>query len=69
MINSFHNVYIDEELLMENVELTKIVLSLSEGSNTEGLSSIERKVQEVEKSSEGLMLKKLPKHLKYVFLE
>ena len=36
--------------------------------NAEKSSSSEEKAQEVEKSYEGLILKELPKHLKYVFL-
>ena len=46
--------------------MTEIVLSLNERS-TDNLSSKE-KVQEEEKISEGLVLKELPKHLKYAFL-
>ena len=44
--------------------MEKTILSL----NTENLCSKE-KVQVEEKSSEGLILKELPKHLKYVFME
>ena len=43
------------------------VLSLNE-ENAEKSSSSEEKVQEIEKSFEGLILKELPKHLKYAFL-
>ena len=59
---------IDGEMVNENVELTETVLSLSKGINVESSSSSEMKVQEEEKSSEGLILKELTKHLKYVFL-
>ena len=44
------------------------MLNLSARSNAESSSSSEVKVQDVEKSSEGLILKYLPKHLKHVFL-
>ena len=52
-----------------NVEanLTETVLSLSE-ENNDDLRSNEVKVQETKKSFEGLILKELPKHLKYAFL-
>ena len=37
-------------------------------NNVEKLSSSEEKAQDVEKSSKGLILKELLKHLKYAFL-
>ena len=43
------------------------MLRLSEEKNDD-LRSREVKVQEEEKSYEGLILKELPKHLKYAFL-
>ena len=43
------------------------MLSLSE-EKIDDLRSGGVKIQEEEKSSEGLILKELPKHLKYVFL-
>ena len=43
------------------------MLSLSEEKNDD-LRSSGLKILEEEKSSEGLILKELPKHLKYVFL-
>ena len=43
------------------------MLNLSEG-NEEDVKSIEVKVQEAEKSFDWLILKELPKHLKYAFL-
>ena len=46
--------------------MAETVLSLNERS-TDNLSSIE-KIQMEENSSEGLVLKELPKHLKYAFL-
>ena len=45
--------------------MEKTILSLNERS-IDNLNS-EEKVQEEEKSSEGLVLKELPKHLKYAF--
>ena len=42
------------------------MLNLSE--KNEDVKSSEMKVQEVEKSSEGLILKEFPKQLKYAFL-
>ena len=53
----------------EIVELTEVVLSLKEESSAKSLSSSEMKEQDLEKCFEGLILKELPKHLKYVFLE
>ena len=44
------------------------MLNLSARSNDESSSSSEVKVQDVEKSSKGLILKYQPKHLKHVFL-
>ena len=49
------------------VELKETILSLNE-NNVKKSSSSEEKVQELEKSYEGLIMKELPKHLKYVFL-
>ena len=68
MIESLRNEDLDGEVMNENVELTEIVLSLSEGSNDESSSSNKVRVHDIEKSSEGLILKELPKHLKYAFL-
>ena len=48
-------------------EIRELVLSLKE-INAKKSRSNEEKGQEVEKSYEGLILKKLPKHLKYAFL-
>ena len=67
--NSFDD-YISSSLYDDNFEKEKImektVLSLNE-RNTDNLSSDE-KVQVEEKSFEGIVLKELPKLLKYVFL-
>ena len=51
-----------------NFEFKETVLSLNEGG-AEKSSSCEGKAQEVEKSYGGLIMKKLPKNLKYAFLE
>ena len=56
----------DVEYLYSSFEL-KTTLSLKEIS-TEKSSSNEEEEQGVEKSYEGLILKELPKHLKYAFL-
>ena len=58
---------LDTECLNASVEFKKTSLSLNE-KNVENLSNNEEKVQEIEKSFEGLILKELPKHLKYAFL-
>ena len=51
-----------------NFELKEVVLSLNE-RRAEKSSSCEEKVSEVNTSSEGLILKELPEHLKYAFLK
>ena len=68
MISSLYNEDLDGEMLNANAELTETVLSLSEGSNAESSNNSEVKVHDVENSSEGLILKELPKHLKYTFM-
>ena len=55
------------KFMNSNYELKETVLSLNE-NNIEKPSSSEEKGQEVEKSYEGLIMKELPKHLKYAFL-
>ena len=67
ILNSLYKENLDWENLNASEELIETVLSLNEGSAND-LSS-EMKVQEAEKSSEGLILKELPMHLKYTFLE
>ena len=54
---------LEVEHLNASLELKETVLSLNE-NNAEKSSSNEEKVQEVENSFEGLILKELPKHLK-----
>ena len=58
---------LDVEHLNASLELKEIVLNPNENSAKKSSSS-EEKVQEVEKSLEGLIMKELPKHLRYVFL-
>ena len=59
---------VDHELLHSSLQNREIVLSLNENSQ-ENSSSREKKVTKPETSAEGLILKKLPTHLKYAFLE
>ena len=56
------------ELLHSSLKYTETILSLIENSQ-EKSSSKERKATEQEISIEGLILKELPSHLKYDFLE
>ena len=58
----------DMEELKAEAKLIEAMLSLSEKKNDDIMSS-GVKILEEEKSSEGLILKELPKHLKYVFLD
>ena len=58
---------LDVEYLNSNLEFKETVLNLKEIS-VEKSSTSEEKEQEVEKSYKGLVLKELPKHLKYAFL-
>ena len=58
---------LDVEYLNSSLEFQETVPSLKEIS-VEKSSSSEEKEQEVEKSFEGLIMKELPKHLKYAFL-
>ena len=59
---------LDIEFLNSSFEIKETVLSLNESSAKKS-SSCEGKAKEVETSSKGLILKELPKHLKYAFLE
>ena len=67
MMNLLYIEDLDIEHLNVRVELKETILSLNE-DNVERLRSNEDKVHEVEKSFEGLIMKELPKHLKYAFL-
>ena len=58
---------LDVEYLNSSLEFQETVPNVKETS-AEKSSSSEEKEQEVEKSSEGLIMKELPKHLKYAFL-
>ena len=58
---------LDVEYLNDSRELKETLLDLNEIGAEKSRSS-EEKAQEVEKSFEDLILKELPKHLKYVFL-
>ena len=58
---------LDVEYLNSSLEFKETILNLKEISAQKS-SSNEEKEQEVEKSFEGLIMKKLPKHLKYAFL-
>ena len=59
---------IDYELLQSSLQNIETVLILNEDSQ-ENSSSQEKKVTKQETSVEGLILKELPSHLKYAFLE
>ena len=59
---------VDYELLHSSLQNTETVLNLNE-KGTENSCSKEKKATEQETSEEGLILKELPSHLKYAFLE
>ena len=59
---------LDVEFLNSNFESKEVVLGVDENSAEKSCSN-EEKAKETEASSEGLALKDLPGHLKYVFLE
>ena len=59
---------IDYELLHSSLQSTETALSLNE-NNKENSCSKEKKAIEQETNTEGLVLKELPSHLKYAFLE
>ena len=67
IFNSLYNGDLEKEELIVEVQLTGALLSLSD-KNIDDLMSSKVKIQEEEKSSKGLILKKLPKNLKYAFL-
>ena len=60
--------HLEVEILNFNFKLKDSVFSVEE-SSVEKSSSYEEKVAEENKSLEGLILKELPEHLKYVFLQ
>ena len=59
---------VDYELLHSSLQNTETVLNLNEKSAKNSCSR-EKKATEQETSAEGLILKELPSHLKYYFLE
>ena len=59
---------VDYELLHSSLQNRETILSLDENSQ-ENSSSQKKKVSKQETSAEGLILKELPSHLKYAFLE
>ena len=66
---NFHYLeHLEVEFLNSNFKLKEAILSVEENS-TEKSSSYEEKAIEVNTNSEGLILKELPKHLKYAFLQ
>ena len=67
MINFQYIEVLDTKFLNASVELKETVLSMNE-EYAENSSSSKEKVHEIEKFFEGLILKELPKHLKYYFL-
>ena len=60
--------HLEVEVLNSNCKLKDSIFSIREIS-TERSSSYEEKVAEENRSSEGLILKELPEHLKYAFLQ
>ena len=60
--------YLEVEFLNSNFKLKDSVFSIRENSAKRSCS-YEEKVAEENKSSEGLILKELPEHLKYAFLQ
>ena len=56
------------EFLDSNFKLKEEMLNVEE-NNTEKISSYEEEAVKVNKNSEGLILKELPEHLKYAFLQ
>ena len=67
ILNSLYKEDLDGEKLNASVELIKTVLNLSEETEDDKKGN-ELKMQEANKSSKGLILEELPKHLKYAFL-
>ena len=60
--------HLEIEFMDSNVKLKKAVLSVEE-DNTEKSNSCEEEAANINKSSEGLILKELPEHLEYAFLQ
>ena len=60
--------HLEVEFLDSNFKLKEEILSVEE-INTEKSNNYEEEATEVNKSSEDLILKELPEHLKYAFLQ
>ena len=60
--------HLEVEYLDSNIKFKKAVLGVEE-DNIEKSSSYKEEDAKVNKSSEGLILKELPKHLRYAFLQ
>ena len=60
--------HLEVEILNSNLKLKYSIFSVRENSE-ERSNNYEEKVAEEKKSSKGLILKELPEHLKYVFLQ
>ena len=60
--------HLEVEILSSNFKLKDLVFSVGE-NNAERSSSYEEKVAKENKSLKGLILKELPEHLKYAFLQ
>ena len=60
--------HLEVKIMNSNLKLKDSVFSVGE-NNAERSSNYEKKVAEENKSSKGLILKELPEHLKYAFLQ
>ena len=60
--------HLEVEFLDSKFKLKEEILSVEE-NDTEKSNSYEEEAVEVNKSSDGLILKELPEHLKYAFLQ
>ena len=67
MMNLHYIADLDTKHPNASVELKETILSLND-DNAERSNINEEKVQEVKKNIEGLIMKELPKHLKYALL-
>ena len=67
-MNFQHLEHLEVEFLNSNFKLKDSVFSIRE-SSAERSSSYEEEMAEENKSSDGLILKELPEHLKYAFLQ
>ena len=67
-MNFLYLEHVEVEFLNSNFKLKHSLFSIRE-NNAKRTSSYEEEVAEENKSSEGLILKELPEHLKYTFLQ